>query len=656
MSNYSIPTENNKPEVDCSFCAKGTDFPISCTNAHYLCAEECIVTYISAMIENNSLESKILPFNRIKCRNPCCTDGYSISRIAELLPSLVKERFAAALFAIEDKYCDQSFRNLIGKQLKEIDDTAVASKYPYDNVDDEIETCGRLVFKPQVFAGGTNVGLDNLQQNLEEYLQDLSQWKVLNNLASSKEDADLSKAIADLSRNKSFAGLENLYQCLMEHLQDLCLREAPNYVDLKEDAGECDLSNLYGKLQENKILSRIIKLQDDKDYLNDVVIKSGWLVMKGHKEWKKRWFRLAGNRLSFYADDCIDNIAGFIQLDQGCDVVRHKAVKEDENSKKVWPIKVTVGDRKLFVRAATKKERHSWFAAISSKIAHLNYSKYCEEKSERPDTRLVGVLNAASVSHLDVSNRPITEGVVAALVKGVIELESLNLQKTGLSNEQFNTLSVALEKLSGIKYLNISNNNLDSSIGTRFIAALKADSITDIDISGNYLDDAFLSLVAPFLKSCSKLNTLNLSGCQFSTSGVEALVKALVDSEVVLKELKLSNNKLGDSGVAALVPLLAKKNFKSVKLAGNCVGDPGAEALAAALINSTTEEIDLSNNFVTDKGAVALKSVMESNNLINLNLSSNSVEDEVLQKISLQLSGIGLSILVESSSKQKIVL
>ena len=528
-----------------------------------------------------------------------------------------------------------------------------------------IETRGRLVFKPQVFAGGTNVDLDNLQQNVEEYLQDLSQWKVLNNLPFSKEDADLSKAIADLSRNKSFAGLENLNQCLMEHLQDLYPREAPNYVDLNEDAGECDLSevsdqisNLYGKLQENKILSRFIKLQDEKDYLSDVVIKSGWLVMKGLKDWKKRWFRLAGNRLSFYVNDCSDNIAGFIQLDQGCDVVRHKAVKEDENSsKKVWPLKVTVGDRKLFVRAATKKERHSWFAAISSKIAHLNYSKYCEEKSERPDTRLVGVLNAASASHLDVSNRPITEGVVAALVKGVIgpdELESLNLQKTGLSNEQFNTLSVVLEKLSGIKHLNISNNNLDSSIGARFIAALKADSITDIDISGNYLDDAFLSLVAPFLKSCSKLNTLNLSCCQFSTSGVEALVKALVDSEVVLKELKLSNNKLGDSGVAALVPLLAKKNFKSVKLAGNCVGDPGAEALAAALINSTTEEIDLSNNFVTDKGAVALKSVMESNHLINLNLSSNSVEDEVLQKISLQLSGIGLSTLVESSSKQKL--
>ena len=474
----------------------------------------------------------------------------------------------------------------------------------------------------QIVQSQAYVGLDTLKKNLEDHLEDLYRWRDLNDVEMKEdvEEFDLSKVIADCS-NKSF---------------------------------EEQLSYLDGRLQEeNRNLSRIIKLQDDKDYLNDVVIKSGWLVMKGHKDWKKRWFRLAGNRLSFYEDDTSDDIAGSIQLDQGCDVVRHKAVKEDENSsKKVWPLKVTVGDRKLFVRAATKKERHSWFAAISSKIAHLNYSKHCEEKSERPDTRLVGVLNAASAPHLDVSNRPITEGVVAALVKGVPgrdELESLNLQKTGLSNEQFNTLSEVLEKLSGIKQLNISNNKVDSSIGARFIAALKADSVTDIDISGNNLDDAFLSQVAPFLKSCSKLNTLNLSGCQFSASGIEALVQALVDSEVVLEDLMLSNNKLGDSGVAALVPLFAKKTFKRVQLAGNCVGDSGAEALAGALGSSSVEEIDLSNNSVTGKGAVALKSLMESNDhLINLNLSSNAVVSDEASAALLAPTGLKISSLTFS--------
>merc|ERR1712137_1504146 len=290
----------------------------------------------------------------------------------------------------------------------------------------------------QIVQSQARVGLDTLKKNLEEHLEDLYRWRDLHEIEGESE-FDLSSVISDCS-GKTF---------------------------------EEQLEYLDGRLQEeNKSLSRIIKLKDDKEYLDGVVIKAGWLVMKGHKEWKKRWFRLAGNRFSFYEDDTSEEIAGSIQLDQGCDVVRHKAIKEDENSnKKVWPLKVTVGDRKLFVRAATKKERHSWFAALSSKIAHLNYSKHCEDSVERPDTRLVGILNASSAPHLDISNRPMTDGVVAAIVKGIPgrdELETVDLTNTSLTNAQFVTISESLEKLSNIKRIDISNNKLDSTIAERF--------------------------------------------------------------------------------------------------------------------------------------------------------------------------------------------
>ena len=86
-------------------------------------------------------------------------------------------------------------------------------------------------------------------------------------------------------------------------------------------------------------------------------------------------------------DDTSDDVCGCIQLDQGCDVLRQKAVADEGSAKKLWPLKITVGDRKLFVRAATKKERHAWFMVLTSKIAHVNYMKQCEKANVRPDTR-----------------------------------------------------------------------------------------------------------------------------------------------------------------------------------------------------------------------------------------------------------------------------
>merc|ERR1712137_979571 len=395
-----------------------------------------------------------------------------------------------------------------------------------------LKTLVESMTQKQIVQSQARVGLDTLKKNLEEHLEDLYRWRDLHEIEGESE-FDLSSVISDCS-GKTF---------------------------------EEQLEYLDGRLQEeNKSLSRITKLKDDKEYLDDVVIKAGWLVMKGHKEWKKRWFRLAGNRFSFYEDDTSEEIAGSIQLDQGCDVVRHKAIKEDENSnKKVWPLKVTVGDRKLFVRAATKKERHSWFAALSSKIAHLNYSKHCESSGERPDTRLVGVLNASSAPHIDVSNRPMTNGVVAAIVKGIPgrdELETVNLKNTSLTNAQFATISESLEKLGNIKSIDISNNKLDSTIAERFIASFKPETITDINISDNSFDDSFLAAVMPTIAKCSNLNTLSLCGCNFSAEGAKTFTDSMVEGDVVLQDLCLCNNKLGDAGAVALSPLFAKKSFK----------------------------------------------------------------------------------------------
>lgn len=89
--------QDTKPEVDCSNCTLGTKSPISCANGNCLCAKECISSYISKLIDDNNLAAKVLPFDRIQCMNPSCSEGYLISTIALYLSSQERKRFLDAL-------------------------------------------------------------------------------------------------------------------------------------------------------------------------------------------------------------------------------------------------------------------------------------------------------------------------------------------------------------------------------------------------------------------------------------------------------------------------------------------------------------------------------------------------------------------------------
>jgi len=493
-----------------------------------------------------------------------------------------KKRLLSELAALQ-----QQVQNELDKRNQQIQEIAVLKKM--------IEGMG----SKQIVYAKARLGLDALKRNLEEHLEDLYQWRDLHDdeFKDQVEDFDLSKVISDIS-SKSF---------------------------------EAQLAYLDGRLQEeNRNLSRIIKLKDSKAYLNDVVIKAGWLVMKGKREWVRRWFKLSGDRLSYYEDDTSTDVAGSVQLDLGCDVVRHKASKEEDSNKKVWPLKISVGDRKLFVRAATKKERHAWFAALTSRIAHLNYTKQCESTGERPDTRLLGALNAATTPYIHISDRPITPGIVNALVKGLPgrdELEGIALENADLTDDLIAPIFDVFEKLPNVKQFYFSKNKLTSGIASRFVTVIKPDTVTDINVSDNQFNDAFLEVTSAALAKNAGLHTFVLSGNKFTAAGVKALVNNwTADGAVVrLQDLFLANNQLGDAGAAVLKPLLIKTEFKKIDLSGNQIGDAGVVALAESLANSKVEELNLSNNQIGAAGARALKSLMESNDhLHTLKLSGNS--------------------------------
>lgn len=452
--------------------------------------------------------------------------------------------------------------------------------------------------RKQIVQGKARGGLDVLRRNLEEHLEDMYRWRELHelDLADEKRTFDLDKVIADI-QNKTF-------EQQIEYLNDI-------------------LS------EENKSLLRIIRLKDSKFKLKDIQVKAGWLSMKGRKDWKKRWFSLRGQSLFYYENETAERCEGYVDLTKGCEVVRQKAVKEDDSAKKQWPLKITVGDRKLFVRAATKKERHSWYLFLASKIAHINYLKACESAGSRPDTRIISLFVSESVPNLYLEHRPIPEEAAVALSKTLPahdETETLSLSNSSLNDAALKHIAEVLEKLS-VKSLVLSHNKITGTGAKDLARGISSSaSLTELDLSHNEIDDGGVAAIAEAIGAKPAVTSVNLSNNKIGAAGVQAFVDAISSSDKSFPQVNLANNNLDDSAVASLAKLISSNTtITHLNLAGNKIGDAGAAQLAEALRgNHNILYVDLSNNHIGNAGAVAIQNLLKHNQtIIEFNLSAN---------------------------------
>uniref|UniRef100_A0AAZ1XSF2 NACHT domain-containing protein n=1 Tax=Oreochromis aureus TaxID=47969 RepID=A0AAZ1XSF2_OREAU len=120
-------------------------------------------------------------------------------------------------------------------------------------------------------------------------------------------------------------------------------------------------------------------------------------------------------------------------------------------------------------------------------------------------------------------------------------------------------------------------------------------------------EEALLRLL-PVVKASSKAL---LSGCNLSERSCEALSSLLRSSSFSLRELDLSNNNLGDSGVKLLSVGFksAHCKLKTISLSGCLITEEGFASIASALSSnlSNLKLLDLSYNHPGDSGMKLLK-------------------------------------------------
>jgi hypothetical protein len=288
-----------------------------------------------------------------------------------------------------------------------------------------------------------------------------------------------------------------------------------------------------------------------------------------------------------------------------------------------------VGDRKLFVRAASKKERHSWYLFLASKIAHLNYLKALEASGARADTRLITLFNSETITDLHLDHRPIHEEAATALSRALPahdETETLSLVNSSLNDNTVKPIAEVLEKLS-LKVLNLTKNKIGAGGAEELAKGIAANNtLVELILDDNEIDDVGVTTLSANIAQKPLINVFSLNGNKIGPEGAHAIVQHLANPERgPLPLLSLANNHLGDAGAIHIAAFLkANSTVTKVNLSGNGIGDEGAIALAAALAHTTVTDLDLSHNNIGLDGALAIEKLLQHNtSVVTVDLSHN---------------------------------
>ncbi|XP_067283765.1 NACHT, LRR and PYD domains-containing protein 12-like isoform X2 [Pseudorasbora parva] len=219
------------------------------------------------------------------------------------------------------------------------------------------------------------------------------------------------------------------------------------------------------------------------------------------------------------------------------------------------------------------------------------------------------------------------ESFLSVLQSSNCVLRELDLSKNDLQDSGVKLLSQGLKRICKMEKLRFSRCNLTAQSCESFSSVLQTSNsvLRELDLSNNDLQDSGVKLLSDGLKINYKLEILRLSTCNLTAPSCESLSSVLQSSNSVLRELDLSNNELQNFGMKLLSDGLTSCKLEILRLSGCRVTGEGCRYLSSALRSNSSHlrELDLSYNHPGDSG---VKQLSDTRNNPNYRLDKLNVD------------------------------
>ncbi|XP_059816461.1 NACHT, LRR and PYD domains-containing protein 3-like [Hypanus sabinus] len=197
----------------------------------------------------------------------------------------------------------------------------------------------------------------------------------------------------------------------------------------------------------------------------------------------------------------------------------------------------------------------------------------------------------------------------------------------------------ALESLEILSFSGMTLTPIDCAVLSHAIGL--CDTIKQLDLEKCRIQSEGIQQLGPGLHKCQDLR---LGENKLGDSGVKLVSAALRNTESKIQKLGLGDVGLTDSGVEDLASPLSKiSSLTELDLGSNKLGDSGVKLVSAALRNPECkiQTLVLDNVSLTDSGAEDLVSALSTNRtLMELDLGDNKLADSGVKLVSAALRNL----------------